>query len=156
MADFSLVMDVVRAIRNIRAGKKVQPGKRISATIVAGDRLPILQTQVNSIIALAYLDPTSTKLVDRLEEKPGEGTASLVVSGVEIYLPLADLVDVGAERTRLQKEMVELQKEIARLTQLLASDFTKRAPAPIVDRERQKLTTYLDTVQKLQEQIKSL
>jgi valyl-tRNA synthetase len=156
MADFSLVMDVVRAIRNIRAEKKVQPGKRISATLVAGDRLNILQAQASSIIALAYLDPVTIKLVGKLDKKPREGTASMIVSGVEIFLPLADLVDIDQERARLQIELADIQKEIERLKQLLGSDFARRAPVPVVEKERQKLVTYQDTAQKLREQLKGL
>jgi valyl-tRNA synthetase len=156
IAEFSLVMDVVRAIRNLRSEKKVQPGKRISATLVAGDRLKILQAQVNSITTLAYLDPVTIMLVDKLDEKPREGTVSMVVSGVEIFLPLADLVDINLERTRLQKELADTQKEIERLQQLLGSDFARRAPAPVVEKERQKLAAYQDTAQKLGEQVKGL
>ena len=156
ISDFALVMDVVRAIRNTRAEKKVQPGKRISATLVAGDRLNILQAQLTSITALAYLDPATVKLVEKLDDKPREGAVSMVVSGVEIFLPLADLVDVDLERVRMQKELADIQKEIERLQQLLGSDFARRAPAPVVEKERLKLATYQDTAKKLKEQVKGL
>jgi valyl-tRNA synthetase len=80
----------------------------------------------------------------------------MVVSGVEIFLPLADLVDINLERARLQKELADTQKEIERLQQLLGSDFARRAPAPVVEKERQKLAAYQDTAQKLGEQVKGL
>ena len=90
--------------------------------------MSVLQDQYRSIAALASLDPQGFKLVENLPEKPGEGTVSLVVSGVEIYLPLADLVDVETERARLQKELSEIQSQIDRLEKLLGSDFANKAP----------------------------
>ncbi len=96
------------------------------------------------------------KLVENLPEKPGEGTVSLVVSGVEIYLPLADLVDVETERARLQKELSEVQSQIDRLEKLLGSDFANKAPALVVEKERQKLATFQETARKILNQVSSL
>ena len=155
-ADFNLVMDIVRAIRNMRSEKKLQPNKRIHATIVAGPALSVLQDQYRSIAALASLDPQGFNLVENLPQKPGEGTASLVVSGVEIYLPLADLVDLETERARLQKELSEVQSQIERLEKLLTSDFANKAPAAVVEKERQKLATFQETARKILNQVSSL
>jgi valyl-tRNA synthetase len=90
-----------------------------------------------------------------LPEKPA-GQTPLVVSGVEIYLSLAELVDTGAERERLQKELEEVQSQIARLEGLLASPFAQKAPAPVVEKERQKLSTYIETAARLSEQLHAL
>jgi valyl-tRNA synthetase len=155
-ASFNLVMEIVRAIRNLRSEKKLQPNKHIHATIVTGTALNVLQDQYRSIAALASLDLQGFKLVDKLPQKPTEGTASLVVSGVEIFLPLADLVDVETERARLQKELMDVQSQIERLERLLNSDFAQRAPAAVVEKERQKLVTCLETSQKIANQVNSL
>ena len=155
-ADFNLVMDIVRAIRNVRSEKKLQPNKRIHATIVAGAALNVLQDQYRSIAALASLDPQGFKLVESLPQRPGEGTASLVVSGVEIFLPMADLVDMDTERARLQKELNEVQSQIERLEKLLNSDFANKAPAAVVEKERQKLATFQETAGKILNQVNSL
>ena len=155
ITDFNLVMDVIRSIRNLRAEKKVTPGKRISATICAGERLPALEAQRGSITYLAYLDGEHTTLVDALPEPP-QGQVSLVVSGVEVYLPLADLVDVEEERARLTKELEEAQSQVARLEQLLGSPFAQKAPAAVVDKEREKLAVFKETVDKLKEQLQNL
>jgi valyl-tRNA synthetase len=155
-ADFNLVIDIVRAIRNLRSEKKLQPNKRIHATIVARTALHVLQDQYRSIAALACLDPQGFILVDNLPKKPREGTASLVVSGVEIFLPLADLVDVETERARLQKELSEVQSQIERLEKLLNSDFAQKAPVAVVEKERQKLATYLETSRKIANQVSTL
>jgi valyl-tRNA synthetase len=151
-ADFNLVMEVTRAIRNLRAEKKVQPAKRIPALIAAGDRLVVLQSQVKTLAALAMLDPDGLRMVESLTDKP-QGQAGLVVTGVEIYLPLAELVDAEAERLRMQKELAEVEGQIERLQKLLGSTFADKAPAAVVAKERQKLATFQDTAEKLKTQI---
>ena len=153
--DFSAVQEVVRAIRNLRAEKKVTPGRRIPAILAAGDKLEVLQGQVGTLTALAFLDSEALTLTESLPEKP-QGTVGLVVAGIEVYLPLAGLVDVESERARLQKELAEIQAQIERLDNLLKSDFARRAPPPLVEKERQKLVDFKETAGKLNEQLKSL
>jgi valyl-tRNA synthetase len=155
VSDFSLVMEVVRSLRNLRTEKKVEPGKRIPATILAGDRYEVLQSQITTVTALAHLDPSQTHLVAALDEKP-QGQISLVILGVEIYLPLAGLVDTAAEESRLKKELEETQSQINRLQSLLSSPFAEKAPPAVVENERKKLATFMETAEKLKEQLKNL
>jgi valyl-tRNA synthetase len=155
VADFSTVQEVIRAIRNLRAEKKVTPGKRIPAILAVGNQLDVFQGQSRTLTSLAFLDPAALTLVETLPEKP-QGTVSLVVAGVEIFLPLAGLVDTEAERARLEKEMGEVRAQIERLENLLQSDFARRAPLSLVEKERQKLADFKETAGKLSEQLKSL
>jgi valyl-tRNA synthetase len=152
IAEFILIQEAVRAIRNLRTEKKVTPGKRIPATIVAGERLGIFQQQAKALCAMAYIDPQGLTLVSELKGKPQDQVA-LTVSGVEIYLPLAGLVDVEAERARLRGELAEIEAQIHRLEALLAGPFGQKAPAAVVDKERQKLLTYQETAARLREQL---
>ncbi len=152
LTDFALVQELVRAVRNVRAEKKVEPGKRIAAIIAAGERLDALRSQAASIAALASIDPARLTLTGTLEHKP-EGSVSLVISGVEIHLPLSGLVDQDAERARMEKELAEVESQISRLEGLLGSSFAQKAPAAVVEKERQKLATYHETAAKLREQI---
>lgn len=155
LADFGLLQEIIRAVRNLRTEKKVTPGKRIPAIIVAGDRLPILQAQSATLAALAYFDPQQLTLVESLPEKPKD-QVGLVVSGIEIYLPLSGLVDLESEQTRLQKELDEVQTQIDRLEGLLASPFAQKAPAVVVDKERQRLAAFQETAGSLREQLQAL
>ncbi len=155
VADFNLIQGVIRAIRNLRTEKKVTPGKRIPATIVAGEKLTVFQQQSAAIAALAYLQPEHLTLLAELPEKP-ENQVGLVVAGVEIYLPLADLVDLEAERVRLQNELAEAEKQIERLRSLLASPFAEKAPPAVVEKERQKLATFEETASRLRDQLENL
>jgi valyl-tRNA synthetase len=155
VADFNLVQELIRSLRNVRTEKKVTAGKKIPATIVAGDKLDLLQEQRKSIAALAHLDPQKLTLVKDLAEKP-QGQVVLVVGSVEIYLPLSDLVDNDAERARMQKELDDLNSQISRLETLLGSTFAEKAPAPVVDKERQKLAGYKESAEKLKGQLADL
>ena len=153
--DFTLVQDAVRAIRNLRAEKGVQPSKKIAATLVAGDKKAVLEKQAASICSLANVTPESLKILDTLAEKL-ENQVSIVVSGIEVYLPLADLVDAAAESERLTKELAEVNSQIERLEKLLGSDFGSKAPAAVVEKERGRLAQFKETAHKLEQQLKML
>jgi valyl-tRNA synthetase len=152
--DFSLVMDIVRAIRNLRAEKNVAPTRRIPARLVAGDRTHLLRQQAATIASLARLDQENLTILETLPEKP-EGHVALVVGVVEIYLPLVDLVNSEEERTRLRKDLVEVEGQIQRLEALLASPFAEKAPAKVVQKERDKLASYQEMAQKIKSQLES-
>ena len=155
IADFALMQDIVRAIRNLRAEKKLNPGKRVPAMIAAGDHLPILESLRESLISLAKIDPEQCELLDEIPEPP-QDTASTVVSGISIYLPMAGLVDTEAEKQRIENELQEANSQIARLEKLLNSPFAEKAPPNVVEKEREKLETFKDTAAKLTEQMDNL
>ncbi|HET6823866.1 MAG TPA: valine--tRNA ligase, partial [Anaerolineales bacterium] len=103
IADFELLQGLVRSIRNLRAEKVVAPGKRLAATIAAGAKTDVLEEQSKVLASLAGLDEAELVIVEALTEKPGDAIA-LVVGAVEIYMPLAGIVDLAEEKMRLQKE----------------------------------------------------
>jgi valyl-tRNA synthetase len=152
IADFTLIQEIVRSIRNLRAEKNVKPGKRIPATLVGGAKAARLKEQSKVIAALAHLDESLLSILESLDTRP-EGSLTLVVGAVEIYLPLAGLVDLDEQRLRLEKELADTQAQIDRLEQLLASDFAKKAPAQVVQKEREKLAAYKETAGKLKAQL---
>jgi len=155
-AEMNLIMDVIRAIRNARAEYEVEPGRRIEATIAAGNRYDLLMGQRDILVSLARLDNTKLRLAHTLIKKPAQAL-TLVVRGLEIYLPLAGMVDLAAERERLSKEVQALSAAIARSEELLANeDFIGKAPAQVVDREREKLAANRERKTKLEERLKSL
>ena len=73
---------------------------------------------------------------------------------VEIYLPLAGMVDLANEKARLEKELKEAESHIQRLANLLGGDFANKAPAALVQKERGKLAGYKDTAEKIKAQLK--
>ncbi len=155
-AKMALIMEIVRAIRNARAEYKVEPGRRIEAIIAAGEEYELLSGQKDILITTARLDANNLHIARTLEMKPPQALA-LVVGGVEIYLPLAGMVDLARERQRLNAEIEEVTKGIAGSEKLLANeDFLAKAPAQVVNREQEKLAGYRQRQAKLQERLRSL
>jgi valyl-tRNA synthetase len=155
ITDFTLVMDVVRAIRNLRSEKNVNPKLKIPATLVGGARTSVLQQQSATISALARLDPSKTTITESIDGKP-EGHIALVIGSVEAYLPLAELVDPAEQRARLEKEYAESVSQVERLEKLLSGPFAEKAPGKVVEKERQKLADYQDSLEKIKSQMDSL
>jgi valyl-tRNA synthetase len=149
--DFGLIQEMVRAIRNIRSEYKVEPQRKISCTIGAGGKTAMLSAQRQIFVSLAGIDPQGLEILETLE--PADDRVNLVVAPVEISLPLEGLIDLEAERARLEKELGETQAQIQRLENLLASPFAQKAPAEVVAKEREKLATYQETADRLQQQL---
>ncbi len=153
--DFSLVQEIVRTIRNLRAEKSVRPGRRIPATFVSSGQGELLRDQAATLSALAHLDAEAITIHEALADKPA-GHIPLVAGPVEIYLPLAGLVDPAEERSRLTKELAEAEGQIRRLEGLLDSPFAEKAPDAVVQKERDKLANYHDTARTIKEQLAML
>ncbi|HEX9018740.1 MAG TPA: valine--tRNA ligase, partial [Anaerolineaceae bacterium] len=154
IADFSLAQEIVRALRNLRTEKRVPPNRKIPAYLAAGDKAGVLDMQRGAIALLAGVDPEHFIITQAADAKP-QNAVALTVLGVEIYLPLEGLVDLQAETARIQKELETTESQIQRLESLLSSNFPERAPAAVVDRERQKLATFKDTAARLKDQLKA-
>jgi len=153
IADFTLIQEIVRNIRNLRAEKSVAPAKRIAAIIAAGDKTNLLKEQSTTITSLAGLDASQFNILESRKTKPADSVA-LVVGSVEIYIPLAGMVDLADEKSRLEKELKEAESHIDRLEKLLGGDFANKAPAQVVAKEKEKLEAYKETAEKIKSQLK--
>ncbi|NLG52065.1 MAG: valine--tRNA ligase [Chloroflexi bacterium] len=150
------IMELIRAIRNARSEYDVEPARRIAAVIVAGEQADVLRGQAAVLELLARVDGTKLRIERELDSPPAKAL-TLVVPGYVCYLPLADLVDLEKELARLNKELADLDKEIARTDNLLNNqNFVSRAPADVVQKERDKRADYVERREKLQERLTSL
>ena len=107
------------------------PSKRIAAIFAAGEKTALLQSQKLIIASLSGLDELQLTIQESLSNKPNDSIA-LVVGAVEIYIPLAGMIDLANEKSRLEKELKDAEAQIERLEKLLSSDFANKAPAPVV------------------------
>jgi valyl-tRNA synthetase len=153
LENFALFMEIVRAIRNLRAEKKVPLGKKTGAVILADKHENLLRETAPGLCALARLDPENLTLAKK-PPADAKGMVPLVVGPVRIFIPLTDMADPAAELARLEKEACEADMQIARLEGLLASDFGTRAPAAVVEKERGRLAALKETRAKLAQQLK--
>jgi len=149
--------DIVRAIRNVRAEKGVDPKRRIPAdVIVVNDSLrDALQPLLGSIGQLASARP-----LQLLASEAGASTgpaASLVLEGAQVIVPMAGLFDVAEERERLEKQLRDAEAEVMRLHgQLDNEPFRARAPAQVVAAIEEKHTAALERVDALKRRLKDL
>ena len=135
--DFELIRELVRRIRNARAEAGVEPSRFIPALIAAGDKLSLLTRERAALAALARLDGADLTIAANVT--PPARVVTLALGPITCYLPLAGMVDLAAERARLEKEATEVGQQIERLTGLLNSPFAQKAPAAVVQKERDKL-----------------
>jgi valyl-tRNA synthetase len=135
--DFTRLQEAVRAIRNARSEYDVEPAKRISAQFSAAEQLTLVTENLAQLVNLARLDPDQVTVAADLQAP--DKAVTLATGGMTIYLPLAGMVDLEAERTRLEKEMAQLEEQIRRSNDLLANPgFINKAPAQVIERERAK------------------
>ncbi|MCL7453539.1 MAG: valine--tRNA ligase [Anaerolineae bacterium] len=156
-ADMALLMDLIRQIRNARAEFDVTPGRRIAAIIAGAGKVEMLQAQRELLAFLAKLDDEQLTLTRSLQDKPQKAVALVASEGVEAYLPLAGLVDLEQETARLHKALEETEKEIQRAEGMLANeDFVNKAPAHIVQQQRDRLDEQLERRGRLQMRLAAL
>ncbi len=153
-ANFDRLRELIRGIRASRAEYNVPPSKRIAATIVAGENAAFIESQRNVLVSLARLDDGQLEIVANADAADNAATVSL--GDYTAYLPLAGMVDLAKERARLEKESVDLQKQITRLTKLLGSPFAKKAPAAIVQKERDKLALLQSSFTEVTERLQAM
>lgn len=151
----TLLMDAVRAIRNARAERNVEAGKKLASMIVSAEKSTLYEAQRAELSFLARVDADALYVANELQAAP-QGALPIVTTAATIYLPLAQMIDVAAERERLSKDQKDVTAQIERLTKLLNSDFANKAPAPVVQKERDKLADYQAKAEKLKEQIERL
>jgi valyl-tRNA synthetase len=142
-ADFEQLRELVRRIRAARAENGVEPGRAIIAHLSAAEKTPFYHHHRAILAFLARLDEEQLVIAERLE--PPADVLTIALGPVACYLPLAGMVDLAAERGRLEKELAETEAQIGRLTTLLEGPFAEKAPAAVVQREREKLAQYLAT-----------
>ncbi len=152
---FTALQELVSAIRSIRAEYGVSPGQTVRATVTASgsDLRAVLQTEAAAIQKLARV-----ATLDSAADGAGAGTASAVLSdGSSVAIPLGDMVDLGKECARLRQEADRLTEVIRKQEAKLGNqEFITRAPADIVQRERDKLAGWQEQVAVLREKRRGL
>ena len=160
---FECFQALTRSIRNARAEYNVEPGKRISAVIIASGSIRAdLEKEARSLVALAKLDPDQVAFYDAGSDEAAkaieEESVQLVVQeGVEAYLPMSGLIDPEKERQRLEKRIEKLNKEIEKLAgRLKSKGFVDKAPPPVVEKAKAELAELEDQAAKVQSSLTAL
>lgn len=131
------IMDSIKAIRNMRAEVNANPGKKIPAIMLISEDLREVVAHNDSYIKLlGGIDNLELRPLNG--EKP-ENAMAAVVTGIEVYLPLAGLIDVEKETQRLSKELAAMEKDLQRASgKLNNAGFLAKAPEDVIAKERAK------------------
>ncbi len=136
-ADMQLMIDVIRSVRNIYSEMNVPPSSKARVFIKVSDDGPrsVLSEHADYIYHLANALEVN---IERDVQKPAS-SATAVVSGVEIYVPLIGLIDIEVEKERLTRRLEKTVAELDRTDKRLANDaFMVKAPEDIIAKEKAK------------------
>jgi len=150
-AEFERVRECIDALRTMRAEYAVPPGKMVHAVMVATES-PDVYTEESALIG--QLARATLTLFGRVD---GPAVHALLPDGSDVVLSLGGLVDIEQERRKLDLELLQLDKQLLALRGRLMNDaFTARAPAHIVEAEREKERDWTNRVAALRKKIHSL
>jgi len=146
------VIEIIRSIRNTRAQYNVENARWIEAQIYGGKLASAITPYSQAIEILARARPV-TILDTRREGSADENTLALVLKETEVVIPMESMVDLEAERRRLEKEIERCQAEVTRLeARLEDKNFLAKAPASVIDKERWKCYSLIDKRERLRQQ----
>ena len=134
---FERIRELIRRIRGTRSEHNVPAAKRVPATVSAGNQAKFVESQRQIITFLARLDDSSLVIDDEIGIP--EESVTIALGDITVYLPLAGLVDIDQEKSRLTSELEKVDQQLSRVSGLLKGEFALKAPKEVVERERQKL-----------------
>lgn len=150
----AIIQSLIRGIRNIRQEMEIKPHKKIKVIFSTdATQQEFIAANKDYFYKLAAVD--SIEFKSTLAET--KGAVSLVIRGIQIDLPLAQMMDLDKEYNRLQKEYHRIQSEIDRVEKMLANQgFVQKAPAHLVTKEKEKQQEYLKSLQQLEQRISQI
>lgn len=147
--DMGLIIEVVTAIRNIRGEMNIMPSQKVDVKVqVHNEReLPLLDKHRDYLLRLGNIAD--------LEMGPAVArpklSATAVVAGMDVFLPIEGLVDIQEEKVRLQKELKKLQQDLQLSeSKMSREDFISKAPPQVIAKEEVKLAVFKEKKDKLE------
>ncbi|MFC6316303.1 valine--tRNA ligase [Lapidilactobacillus achengensis] len=149
------LIDVIRGVRGIRAEANAPISKPVE--ILLRTKTTTIEDTLNSNLEFLerFLNPTALEVGPHV--KAPKLAMSQVTSDVEIFVPLAELIDLDQEIQRLEKEANRLDQEVTRIDRKLGNEkFVAKAPAEVVDEQRAKRVDYLSQREAVKQRITEL
>jgi valyl-tRNA synthetase len=153
---FGALMEMVRSIRNVRSDTGVKPARWISADIYAGELTSAFKSARREVAFLARI--AEDELRFHAGAAPNEPNTMTAIAGdIVASLPMAGMVDLDAERTRLEKELEDVLAEKGRAEKQLANEsFVSRAPEKVVQVQRDRLSRATEQAGVIRARLESL
>ena len=146
--------DVIIGIRNIRNNMNVHPSRKSKLIVVTENYKDLINESESILNKLGFAE--SIELKNNKDGIPSNAV-SVVTDGIEVFMPFEDLVDLEAEKERLQNEKTKLESEVARATKILSNPgFVNKAPEAKINEEKAKLTKYQEMLDSVNERLKNI
>jgi valyl-tRNA synthetase len=149
------IIEIIVAIRNIRAEMNIEPKQKIDVLISTADK--VIKNLAAEITGYAQkLANANIVKIEKLSARPRH-SASAVLDFCQIFIPLEGVIDMNIERERLNKKLSELESSLQGLDKKLSNkDFVKNAPAEVIEKEKEKQEVLKAKKKQLVENIKNL
>ena len=146
--------DVIIGIRNIRNNMNVHPSRKSKLIVVTENYKNLINESESILNKLGFAE--SIELKNNKDGIPSNAV-SVVTDGIEVFMPFEDLVDLEAEKERLQNEKTKLESEVARATKMLSNPgFVNKAPEAKINEEKAKLVKYQEMLDSVNERLKNI
>ena len=150
-AEMERIMTAVRAIRNRRAEMNVPPSRKAKVYIATAYK-PAFEH--GSVFMQRLASASEVEVSDSFEL---DGAVCIVTADAKIYIPMGELVDLEAEKARLNKDLAAVEKDLAFVNGKLSNEnFVAKAPAAVVEAQREQKTRYEEKIAMLKESIAKL
>jgi valyl-tRNA synthetase len=158
-SEMNLLIELISAIRNIRGEMNISPSINLTASVQTGDSTikSVIERHGEIIINLAKLKAFS---INESAARP-KSSATAVVGGATLFVPLEGVIDFDKETMRLEKEINKLKKELNTVSRKLDNEnFLNKAPREVVEQVRakhaglaekqEKLASHLDRIKEIE------
>ena len=148
------IKNIIVEIRNIRSTKNIHPSKKSGLIFVTKEYKKELKQLEDILLKFGF--GNNIEIYDKKENLP-ERVVSILSDGIDVYLPLDELINIEEEKKRLEEEKKKLESEVLRCEKILSNKgFISKAPEKKVEEEKEKLKKYKDLLSATIKQINSL
>ena len=146
--------DLIVGIRNVRNNMNVHPSRKSKLIIVTENYENLIKESESILNKLGFAE--SIEIKQNKNDIP-QNAVSVVVDGIEAFMPFEDLVDLAQEKERLENEKTKLEAEVARASKMLSNPgFVNKAPEAKINEEKAKLAKYQEMLDSVKERLKNI
>ena len=145
---------IIVEIRNVRANMNIHPSKKSELIFVTEKYAKEIKEAQEFILKLGF---GSKITIQSNKDNIAQNAISIMQDGINLYMPLNDLVDMDEEKKRLQNEITKLEAEVERCKKMLSNPgFVNKAPETKINEEKAKLAKYEEMLKQTKEHLQSL
>ena len=157
------IKEIIVGIRNVRNTKNIHPSKKSELIIITSKYADAVKEAEEILLKLGFAEKIEVFENKKELEKTSKGenkiddAMSIILSDIEVYIPLKGLIDIEEERARLNAEVTRLEAEVARGEKMLSNPgFVNKAPEAKVNEEKEKLANYKEMLNLAKERLAKL